>query len=150
MFDSRKALGLPLDEPGRYIDERLFMKDKYDPSSPLYRYDYWGEPKNSEKSRQQRETENHNKAIVGNRIVWYEMSYEEAMKQKMRREARKKAMPKVEEKEVSDQGDKDDEDEDEDEIIYSILSDALSDSENKPFVNGTESPRMADEGMFEN
>ncbi|XP_039120899.1 protein PLASTID TRANSCRIPTIONALLY ACTIVE 10 isoform X2 [Dioscorea cayenensis subsp. rotundata] len=149
-ISSRKALGLPLDEPGRYIDERLFMKDKYDPSSPLYRYDYWGEPKNSEKSRQQRETENHNKAIVGNRIVWYEMSYEEAMKQKMRREARKKAMPKVEEKEVSDQGDKDDEDEDEDEIIYSILSDALSDSENKPFVNGTESPRMADEGMFEN
>ncbi|KAH7684825.1 Nucleic acid-binding OB-fold-containing protein [Dioscorea alata] len=99
-ISSRKALGLPLDEPGRYIDEKLFMKDKYDPSSPLYRYDYWGEPKNSEKSRQQRETENHNKAIVGNRVVWYEMSYEEAMKQKMRREARKKAMPKVEEKEV--------------------------------------------------
>ncbi|KAJ0972373.1 hypothetical protein J5N97_020332 [Dioscorea zingiberensis] len=145
----RRALGLPLDEPGRFIDERLFMKDRYDPSSPLYRHDYWGEPKNSEKSIQERMTEAHNKSIVGRGTVWYEMSYEEAIKQKMRREARKKAMPKDEEKEMGDQGDVDDDDDDDDDFDYSILSNAPSNSANKPFVNGTESPRMSDEGMFE-
>ncbi|PPD76678.1 hypothetical protein GOBAR_DD26382 [Gossypium barbadense] len=65
----RQALGLPLEEPGRYKDASFFGKDQYDPSNPLYRYDYWGEPKNSEKSKQERMTDAHNKSIVGKGTV---------------------------------------------------------------------------------
>ncbi|KAG1363391.1 putative protein tex [Cocos nucifera] len=142
----RKALGLPLEEPGRYVDDkRVWGQDRYDPSDPLYRYDYWGEPKNSEKSKQERMTEDHNQSIVGKGTVWYEMSYEEAIKQKMRHEAQMKATP--EEREES--GDEDDEDDDID-FDYSIFGSSNSYSTNKPVVNGTESPSMSDEGMFEN
>lgn len=145
---SRRALGLPVEEPGRYDVATEFFKGRYDPTSPLYRYDYWGEPKNSEKSRQERMTEDHNKSIVGRGQVWYEMSYEEAMKQKERREAQMKTMPReTEEKEEDDEDDDDDDDLDFD---YSILGSANSQSTNKPLVNGTESPGMSDEGMFEN
>lgn len=77
---SRKALGLPLEEPGRYVDASFFGKDQYDPESPLYRYDYWGEPKNSEKSRKQRMTDTQNKSIVGKSTVWCEMPYEDCNK----------------------------------------------------------------------
>ncbi|PQP98060.1 protein PLASTID TRANSCRIPTIONALLY ACTIVE 10 [Prunus yedoensis var. nudiflora] len=84
----RKALGLPLEEPGRYVESSYFGKDQYDPANPLYRYDYWGEPKNSEKSKQERLTDAHNKAIVGKSTVWYEMSYDDCIKQRMQREAK--------------------------------------------------------------
>ncbi|XP_072973755.1 protein PLASTID TRANSCRIPTIONALLY ACTIVE 10 [Typha angustifolia] len=142
----RKALGLPLEEPGRYVDEKkVWGKDHYDPTSPLYRYDYWGEPKNSEKSKQERMTEDHNQSIVGRGTVWYEMSYEEAIKQRMRREAEMKETPKeTEEKEEEDDND------DGMDFDYSIFGNSNAYSSNKPFVNGTESPRMSDEGMFEN
>ncbi|OVA15374.1 Ribosomal protein S1 [Macleaya cordata] len=103
----RQTLGLPLQEPGRYVDNSYFGKDQYDPSSPLYRYDYWGEPKNSEKSKQERMTDAHNKSIVGKGNVWYEMSYEDAIKQRMEREARSKKQPLVngtESSRLSDEG----------------------------------------------
>ncbi|KAE9453673.1 hypothetical protein C3L33_14438, partial [Rhododendron williamsianum] len=67
-ISSRQALGLPLEEPGRFVDPSFFGsfgRDKYDPSNPVYRYDYWGEPKNTEKSRQQRLTDAHTKSVVG-------------------------------------------------------------------------------------
>ncbi|XP_010927645.1 protein PLASTID TRANSCRIPTIONALLY ACTIVE 10 isoform X1 [Elaeis guineensis] len=139
----RKALGLPLEEPGRYVDDkRVWGQDRYDPSDPLYRYDYWGEPKNSEKSKQERMTEDHNQSIVGKGMVWYEMLYEEAIKQKMHREAQTKTTPEETEE---------NEDEDDDiDFDYSIFGSSNSYSTNKPLVNGTESPSMSDEGMFEN
>ncbi|PKU86448.1 hypothetical protein MA16_Dca017009 [Dendrobium catenatum] len=142
----RKALGLPLEEPGRYDVNSAFWKNKYDPTNPLYRYDYWGEPKHSEKSRQQRITEDHNRSIVGNGTVWYEMSYEETIKQRMRREAQMKNMPK-ETKDV-EEGDDDEDDLDFDYSIFSNSSNSSADD--KPLVNGTESPRLSDEGLFEN
>ncbi|KAH0462563.1 hypothetical protein IEQ34_010138 [Dendrobium chrysotoxum] len=144
-MDDRKALGLPVEEPGRYDVNSAFWKNKYDPTNPLYRYDYWGEPKYSEKSRQQRITEDHNRSIVGNGTVWYEMSYEETIKQRMRREAQMKNMPKV--TEDLEEGDDDEDDLDFD---YSIFSNSSNSSADKPLVNGTESPRMSDEGLFEN
>ncbi|KAH7840656.1 hypothetical protein Vadar_019810 [Vaccinium darrowii] len=58
----RQSLGLPLEEPGRFVDASYFgssVKDEYDPSNPVYRYDYWGEPKNTEKSRQQQMADAH-------------------------------------------------------------------------------------------
>ena len=88
---SRQALGLPLEEPGRYVDANYFG-NRYDPTNPLYRYDYWGEPKNSEKSRHQRMIDTHNSSIVGKGNVWYETSYEDFIKQKMRREALSKGV----------------------------------------------------------
>ncbi|KAK1313072.1 hypothetical protein QJS10_CPA06g01353 [Acorus calamus] len=149
----RKTLGLPLEEPGRYADHSAFGKDQYDPTNPLYRYDYWGEPKNSEKSRQERMTEDHNKSIIGKGNVWYEMSYEEAIKQRMQGEARSKVMMGQQQEEPKEEGVEDGEDDDEDDLDfdYSILgsSNSSSSSSNKPVVNGTESPGMADEGMFE-
>ena len=145
---SRQALGLPLEEPGRYKDASFFGKDQYDPSNPLYRYDYWGEPKNSEKSKQERMTDAHNKSIVGKGTVWYEMSYEDAIKQKMQREARPKG--RTQEETDEDEKRQQDTDEDEDDFDYSILSDSSFEFSNQPLVNGTESSSISDEGMFEN
>ncbi|MQL87960.1 hypothetical protein Taro_020512 [Colocasia esculenta] len=142
----RTALNLPLEEPGRYVDESVLGKDRYDPTSPMYRYDYWGEPKNSEKSKQERMTEDHNRSIVGKGAVWYEMSYEEAIKQQMDREAHGKEVPK----ENVEEAEENNEDEDDDlDFDYSILGSSNSTSSNKPLVNGTESPGVSDEGMFE-
>ncbi|KAF2314171.1 hypothetical protein GH714_023851 [Hevea brasiliensis] len=129
-----------------YKPASYFGKDQYDPDNPLYRYDYWGEPKNSEKSKQERMTDAHNKSIVGKGTVWYEMSYEDAIKQRMQRESRSKGM-KQREDEDSDGDHRNDEDEDDD-FDYSILSD-LNDISNQPLVNGTKSPGLSDEGMFE-
>ncbi|CAK9172559.1 unnamed protein product [Ilex paraguariensis] len=145
----RQALGLPLEEPGKYVDASYFGKDQYDPSNPLYRYDYWGEPKNSEKSKQQRMTDAHNKSIVGKGTVWYEMSYEDAIKQRMRREAQG-IMQKEDDEEDTDRDRDDDDDDDDDDFDYSILGEPSVDLSNQPVVNGTESSRLSDEGMFEN
>ncbi|KAK8344190.1 hypothetical protein V6Z12_A07G062500 [Gossypium hirsutum] len=147
----RQALGLPLEEPGRYKDASFFGKDQYDPSNPLYRYDYWGEPKNSEKSKQERMTDAHNKSIVGKGTVWYEMSYEDAIKQKMKRETSSKGTMQMEadEDEKIDQVSDSDYDSDDD-FDFSILSDSSFEFPNQPLVNGTESSSISDEGMFEN
>ncbi|CAN6464190.1 unnamed protein product [Victoria cruziana] len=126
----RRALGLPLEEPERYKDDSYFGKDRYDPSNPLYRYDYWGEPKNSEKSKQERETDIHNKSIIGKGTVWYEMSYEDAIKQQMQRQAGARKM------------NEDDEQEEE------HSNSGNSSSRSQPIVNGTESTHMSDEGLF--
>ncbi|KAJ0048825.1 hypothetical protein Pint_15648 [Pistacia integerrima] len=142
----RQALGLPLEEPGRYKDASFFGKDQYDPSNPLYRYDYWGEPKNSEKSKQERMADAHNKSIVGKGMVWYEMSYDDAIKQMMEREAKGEKLEEMHEDTDSDEADDDDDDDDFD---YSILSDYGDNLSNQPVVNGTQSSSISDEGMFE-
>ncbi|XP_057970174.1 protein PLASTID TRANSCRIPTIONALLY ACTIVE 10 isoform X2 [Malania oleifera] len=148
----RQALGLPLQEPGKFLHPR-FWKDEYDPANPLYRYDYWGEPKNSEKSMQERMTDAHNKRIVGNSPVWYEMSYEDAVKQQRRREKEAQAyreMQKEAEEADEDQSNEENDDElnDFDDFIISSFNAPSSYVEAHP-VNGTES-RMPDEGIFEN
>ncbi|GER31987.1 plastid RNA-binding protein, partial [Striga asiatica] len=61
-FEEREAL---LRDISWYVDPSYFGKDEYDQDNPLYRYDYWGEPKNSEKSKQDRMMDAHNKSIVG-------------------------------------------------------------------------------------
>lgn len=147
---SRQALGLPLEEPGKYKPASFFGKDQYDPENPLYRYDYWGEPKNSEKSKQERMTELHNKSIVGKGNVWYETSYEDAIAQRMQREARaKEEKQRVEEDSDRDYDDEDDDDDDDD-IDFNLLGDFGVDLANHPVVNGTESAGLSDEGMFDN
>lgn len=131
------------------MDPSIFGKDQYDPDSALYRYDYWGEPKNSEKSKQERMTDTHNKAIVGKGSVWYEMSYEDAVKQQMERE-RLGIKPEQYEEEDSDRDPQgDDDDDDEEDFDYSILGSTSAAESNQPHVNGTESPRLSDEGLFE-
>lgn len=147
-FHSRQALGLPLKEPGRYVDASQFGKDQYDPDNPLYRYDYWGEPKNSEKSKQERMTDAHNKSIVGKGTVWYDMSYEDAIKMQERREAQGKVQQSYDEDDTDeyhcDEGSDDDFD-------YSILSEPTEEVSDQPVVNGTQSSRLlSDDGMFEN
>lgn len=86
-------------------------------------------------------TDAHNKSIVGKGAVWYEMSYEDAIKAKMEREARSK----VEE----DDEDQDEDEDDDDDFDFSILRDPIDELSDQPHVNGTESSRMSDEGMFE-
>ncbi|CAJ1975023.1 unnamed protein product [Sphenostylis stenocarpa] len=141
----RKALGLPLEEPGRYMDASFFDKDKYDPTSPLYRYDYWGEPKNSEKSIQERMTDIHNKKIVGKADVWYGMSYDDCVKEQMESEAQSKEQEGKDEDDQSDE----DESEDEDYFDFSVLNSLDSNLSDQPHVNGTESSTVSGEGMFE-
>ncbi|GJT17834.1 protein plastid transcriptionally active 10 [Tanacetum coccineum] len=126
----RKAVGLPLDEPGRYHDPTSVAKGKYDPENPLYRYDYWGEPKSSEKTKQNRLRDFHNKGIIGRGMVWYESSYEEAMNN--RDETRAKEMMQTEREEQ-------DEDDEVDDIIYEIVS------EPQPEVNGVQTNVFSDE-----
>ncbi|KAE9604279.1 hypothetical protein Lal_00001878 [Lupinus albus] len=148
----RKTLGLPLEEPGRYVDASFFG-DEYDPTNPLYRYDYWGEPKNSEKSQQERMTERHNKSIVGNGTVWYEMSYEDCVKQQMLRKARDEAEKAKQDKEEDAKQDEDtaeEDDYDDDDFDFSLLSKlGSSNSSDQLHVNGTESSIISDEGIFE-
>ncbi|XP_075479633.1 protein PLASTID TRANSCRIPTIONALLY ACTIVE 10 [Primulina tabacum] len=144
----RQALGLPLEEPGRNVDPSLLGKDQYDPDNPLYRYDYWGEPKNSEKSRQERMTDAHNKSIVGKGTVWYEMSYEDAIKQRMQREALGIGQKQNEEDDSSEE-DSGEDDDDDDDFDYSIFGLPTENAANQPHVNGTESLRLSDEGIFE-
>ncbi|KAI3673593.1 hypothetical protein L6452_39716 [Arctium lappa] len=126
----RRALGLPLEEPGSYHDPNSVAKDKYDPENPLYRYDYWGEPKSSEKSKQERMRDFHNKGIIGRGMVWYETSYEDAMKRTAETEAAEMLQSKHQ--------DEDDEDE-VDNVIYSIIT------EPQPEVNGVQSNAFTDE-----
>ncbi|KAJ8771279.1 hypothetical protein K2173_026456 [Erythroxylum novogranatense] len=150
----RQALGLPLEEPGRYKPSSFFGKDQYDPENPLYRYDYWGEPKNSEKSRKERMLDAHNKSIVGKGVVWNEMSYEDAIKQRMQREARAKEAKQREaergiEENGSEEGKEEEEYDSDDDIDFSMLSELSVEASNQPIVNGTESLGISDEGMFE-
>ncbi|XP_071692264.1 protein PLASTID TRANSCRIPTIONALLY ACTIVE 10 [Rutidosis leptorrhynchoides] len=126
----RRAVGLPLDEPGKYHDPTTVAKDKYDPENPLYRYDYWGEPKSSEKTKQNRLRDFHNKGIIGRGMVWYESSYEEAMT--AQDESRAKETTQTEREEQ-------DEDDEVDDIIYEIVS------EPQPEVNGVQTNVFSDE-----
>ena len=145
----RRALDLPVNEPGRYVDENLLGKGRYDPTSPLYRYDYWGEPKNSEKSKQERKTEDHNRSIVGKAKLWYDMPYEQAIKQQQN-PMNAKNMAREEERD-DDAGDRLDDDgyDDDLDFDYGIFGDAGQVSVEKPFVNGTGSLGVSDEGIFE-
>lgn len=134
------------------MDASYFGTDKYDPTSPLYRYDYWGEPKNSEKSIQERMTDIHNKKIVGKGNVWYEMSYEDCIKQQMEREAQEQGKEVKDEDTKQGEGDKDedeDDDDDDDDFDFSILSSLGSNFSDPPHVNGTESSTISGEGMFD-
>lgn len=133
-----------MEEPGRYVDASYFGKDQYDPDSPLYRYDYWGEPKNSEKSKQERMTDAHNKSIVGKGTVWYEMSYEDAIKQQLQREALG-----IKPKEYNEDSYGDQDDDDDDDFDYSILGYQSAEVSSQPHVNGTESSQLSDDGIFE-
>lgn len=146
---SRQALGLPLQEPGRYVDPSILGKDQYDPSNPLYRYDYWGEPKNSEKSKQERLTDAHNKSIVGKGNVWYEMSYEDAIEEMKQRQAQSKDTAGSQSQSDIEVGSDEEDDDSDDEFDYSILSDSSLEFAGQPHVNGTESSSISDEGMFE-
>lgn len=92
-------------------------------------------------------TDAHNKSIVGKGTVWYEMSYEDAIKQQMERE-KLGIKPKVYDDEDSDEYD-DDDDSDDDDFDYSILGSPTTVVSNQPHVNGTESSRLSDEGIFE-
>ncbi|XP_059441689.1 protein PLASTID TRANSCRIPTIONALLY ACTIVE 10 [Corylus avellana] len=142
----RQALGLPLEEPGRYKESSFFGKDQYDPTNPLYRFDYWGEPKNSEKSKQERIKDAHNKAIVGKGTVWYETSYEDCIEQKMQREARSK---ELEQEDTDDEDEAEDEEDDDYDLDFSVLREYSANSSTQPHVNGTESSILSDEDMFE-
>jgi hypothetical protein len=137
-ISSRQALGLPLEEPGRYKPGSFFGKDQYDPTSALYQYDYWGEPKNSEISKQERMKDAHNKSIVGKGNVWYDMSYDDAIKQTI--EKRKEGSTLASQEEETESEEEEEDDDDFDDFDYSILSDesSIGYSEQQPLVNGTQ------------
>lgn len=41
----RLELGLPIEEPGKYVDDSFWGKNRYDPRKARCRSDYWGDPK---------------------------------------------------------------------------------------------------------
>jgi hypothetical protein len=70
----------------------------------MYRYDYWGEPKNTEKTKLEREVEFHNQQVVGDAKKWCEMSYDDYARKKQQLEAaeakaRQNAAPEMQEEE---------------------------------------------------
>lgn len=73
------------------------------------------------------------------------MSYEEAIKQQMQREAQ--GLGQKTEDEANEETYEDDSDDDD--FDYSILGGPGDDFSTQPHVNGTESSRLSDEGMFE-
>lgn len=152
-ISSRQTLGLPLEEPGRLVDASYFgslVKDEYDPSNPVYRYDYWGEPKNTEKSRQQRMADAHTKSIVGKGTVWYQMSIEEYAKQQRELYAQSKGKATQTEDDGDDSEEENEDEYEDDEYIYSILSDPSTKIPDQPIVvNGTQSAVFADERTYE-
>ncbi|KAL0441950.1 UNVERIFIED_CONTAM: hypothetical protein Sradi_0133900 [Sesamum radiatum] len=75
------------------------------------------------------------------------MSYEDAIKQQMEREALGIKPKQYDEDDSKTDGD--DEDDDDEDFDYSILGSPSANVSNQPHVNGTESPRMSDEGIFE-
>jgi hypothetical protein len=97
------------------VDEtEVYGKDYYDPSKPMYRYDYWGEPKNTEKTKLEREVELHNQQVIGDAKKWGEMSYDDYVQQKVRMEAaearerqRKASEPQEEDEKYEDEMDLD-------------------------------------------
>lgn len=93
-------------------------------------------------------TEDHNRSIVGKGKVWYDMPYEEAIKQQTRGEGSSR---RDAHRENAEQDTEEEEEDDDDglDFDYEILGDSSSVSAGKPFVNGTESPGVSDEGMFE-
>lgn len=94
-------------------------------------------------------TDAHNKSIVGKGAVWYEMSYEDAIKERMEREARSKAAKEQDNADQDEDEKEEEEEDDDDDFDFSILRDSVDDFSDQPHVNGTESSRMSDEGMFE-
>jgi hypothetical protein len=91
------------------VDETVvYGKDYYDESKPMYRYDYWGEPRNTEKTKLERDVERHNQQIIGDAKKWCEMSYEDYVRKKTRMEAaeararQRKASEPPEEEEYDD------------------------------------------------
>jgi hypothetical protein len=93
------------------VDEtEVYGKDHYDPEKPMYRYDYWGEPKNTEKTKLERDVERHNQQVVGDAKKWCEMSYDDYVRKKLRleaaeaRERRRKAAEAQEDEQEYDDG----------------------------------------------
>ncbi|KAK6123697.1 hypothetical protein DH2020_042562 [Rehmannia glutinosa] len=101
-----------------------------------------------EPEQEERMTDAHNKSIVGKGTVWYDMSYEDAIKQQMERE-KLGIKPRQYDEDDSDRDPDDEDDDDDDDFDYSILGSPSSNVSNQPHVNGTESPRLSDEGIFE-
>lgn len=129
------------------MDASFFGKDQYDPTNPLYRYDYWGEPKNTEKSRKERMADTHNKSIVGKgTTVWSEMSYEDCIKAQSKGQQGKE----VDDVDTKQGQGAEEEEEDDDDIDFSILSSLGNNLSDQLNVNGTESSRISEEGKFEN
>jgi len=109
---------------------------------------------NSEKSKQERIKDAHNKSIVGKGAEWYETSYEDCIEQMIQREARSKELVQEDTDDEDSKRDHDDEDEDDDDdddydLDFSVLREYGANSSTQPHVNGTESSIMSDEDMFE-
>ncbi|GAB2289411.1 Protein PLASTID TRANSCRIPTIONALLY ACTIVE 10 [Dionaea muscipula] len=155
----RQALGLPIEEPGRYLPASVLLKGQYDPSNPLYRYDYWGEPESSEKSKQERAAVAHNESIVGKGTLWYEMSYEDAIKQQKTHSegggGGRGGGAFDQDDGSSDEDDDDDSDDDDDDDDFDIdyspfIGSSVEDDGNEPHVNdGTVSSSISNEGISE-
>lgn len=93
---SRTAVGLPLEEPGKYIDDPDFWGKEYHKSNPVYRVDvYEQEKKNRRKAKAEADLETqYIKILGGKQSKWYEMSYDGYMarKQYLARKARLEAL----------------------------------------------------------
>lgn len=80
-------------------------------------------------------TDTHNKSIVGKGTVWCEMPYEDSVKHQP--------------KEVDEGEAEEEDDDDDDDFDFSILSSLGTNASDQIHVNGTETSRLSDEGVFE-
>ncbi|KAJ4757998.1 hypothetical protein LUZ62_068373 [Rhynchospora pubera] len=87
----RTAAGLPLEEPGKYIDDPTFWGKEYDESNPVYRNDYWGDPDKKVKIKKESAVQAQYRSIIGaTSSKWCEISYNGLVARKARFEEKRK------------------------------------------------------------
>ncbi|KAJ3678133.1 hypothetical protein LUZ60_001936 [Juncus effusus] len=117
-ISNRLAVGLPVEEPGKYIDDPKFWGKEFDKANPVYRADYWGNPDPSVRSTKEYLVKEHNREILGEKAVkWNEVDYskllryrkwKEVKEDKERRERVRRGEKEEKEEEGKEEGEYDD------------------------------------------
>ncbi|XP_078181676.1 nucleic acid-binding, OB-fold-like protein isoform X2 [Carex rostrata] len=164
----RTAVGLPLEQPGKYNDDPKFWGDEYHKSNPLFQSKLVGdEEKKIKKEKVDAARKYQYQKILGNKASkWYEMSYDgliarralfEAQRKKREERKKREGRKKKEEKEAEElksegeelksEGEEKEVDDYNDDIDfdYRIFGRPVAAvSKSKPVINGTDPPTVDD------
>eukprot|EP01018_Ginkgo_biloba_P013687 Gb_30756 [translate_table: standard] len=138
----RLELGLPLEEPGRYVDDSFWGKNRYDPRQKRFRADYLGDVANS-KDGVKKDKEPPSARVEGTYLYDEDLISSELPSSKVedRGNNRVSKNRRMSKEEMGRTGRND----------AFVKSDLAGTTGSGPLVNGTESFSMGDgQGMFDN